>query len=133
MTATEQEDLISPAAEILGREEIGVDPDSGEVTLRYDAKADFGNRSGTISGGFLAAMLDSAASAPARRAVDSDEGVVTTDLRVSFERPARVGPLRATARITSRRDRDIHVETELTDPDDRVVARATATFRVVSK
>jgi acyl-coenzyme A thioesterase PaaI-like protein len=51
---------ISPAAVLLGREIVSVDTESGEVRLRFLADRQFSNRHGTVQGGMLAAMLDSA-------------------------------------------------------------------------
>ena len=49
---------VPPGAQLLGREWLGFD---GEITsIRFEAKPLFTNRHGTIQGGFLAAMLDSA-------------------------------------------------------------------------
>lgn len=49
-----------PAALLLGRQIITVDPQSGEVHLRFFADPRFANRHGTVQGGMLAAMLNSA-------------------------------------------------------------------------
>jgi acyl-coenzyme A thioesterase PaaI-like protein len=51
---------ISPAAILLGREIVSVDTEAGEVRLRFLADRQFSNRHGTVQGGMLAAMLDSA-------------------------------------------------------------------------
>ena len=51
---------MPPAAQLLGREIVSVDPHSGEVKLRFAARTEFANRHGTVQGGMLAAMLDSA-------------------------------------------------------------------------
>jgi len=51
---------VPPAAVLLGREVISVDAKSGEVQLRFLAHPQFANRHGTVQGGMLAAMLDSA-------------------------------------------------------------------------
>ena len=51
---------VPPAAVLLGCEVISVDAKSGEVQLRFLADRQFANRHGTVQGGMLAAMLDSA-------------------------------------------------------------------------
>ena len=51
---------MPPAAHLLGREIVSTDPHSGEVKLRFTASEQFANRHGTVQGGMLAAMLDSA-------------------------------------------------------------------------
>ena len=86
---------------------------------------------GWFSGGFLAAMLDSVTAAPILASLPEELTVVTTELRVQYERPAQLGELFGCGRISSRDDREVHSEGELADPAGDVVARATATFRLV--
>ena len=126
-------DTVSPAASLLGRSVLKITSESGVVELEYDAKPEFSNRHGTVAGGFLAAMLDSATSAPVLLLLDDGQTVVTTDLQVSFERPARVGRLSAVSRVLVRDAVEVRSESELRDPEGRVVARATATFRILSE
>lgn len=126
-------DESPPAAALLGRVVRAIDSDTATVQLDYEARPEFANRHGTIAGGFLAAMLDSATSAPALLALDEGKTVVTTSLHVSFERPARVGRLRASARVIERSDRELHSTSELMDPEGKIVARATATFRIIDR
>lgn len=126
-------DQITPGARLVGREVLEVDSSTGVVRLAFVARPEFANRHGTVSGGFLAAMLDSATAAPILAFLAEDLTVVTTDLRVSFERPAPLGPLFGIGRVSERSDREIHSEGELSDPEGNAVARATATFRIVRR
>jgi uncharacterized protein (TIGR00369 family) len=121
----------TPAAATLGRTLLEVDTSSQEVHLRYEASPDFANRHGTVSGGFLAAMLDSAC-AVALLAVLRPEAVpVTTGLSVSFVKPAPVGSLRATARVTEVSHRAATCDGTLSSSDGTIVASATAVFRIL--
>ncbi len=126
-------DVATPGAELVGREVLDVDSETGAVRLAFVAKPEFANRHGKVSGGFLAAMLDSAAAAPILASLAEDLTIVTTELRVSYERPAPLGPLFAVARIAERGDREIRSEGELSDPEGRILARATATFRILQR
>lgn len=126
-------DLITPAAQLVGREVLEVDSGSGIVRLAFLAKPEFANRHGTVSGGFLAAMLDSATAAPILALLPEDLSVVTTDLRVSFEHPAPLGRLFGVGRISERNEREVCSEAELLDRDGTPVARATARFRIVRR
>jgi uncharacterized protein (TIGR00369 family) len=136
MLQADQSRKDSPAGEHLGRRIISSDPESGETVLEYVAKAEFTNRHGTVAGGFLAAMLDSATSIPVLSSLSSlakNQTVVTTHLDVKFERPATVGTLKAVSRVVERTDREIQSTAELLDETGQVVARAAATLRIVSK
>ena len=77
-------DLITPAAELVGREVVDVDAGTGLVRLGFVAKPEFANRHGTVSGGFLAAMLDSTTAAPILAFLAQELSVVTTELKISF-------------------------------------------------
>jgi uncharacterized protein (TIGR00369 family) len=131
MTDTESPEQNSPAGEHLGRRVVSADPDSGEFSITYFARPEFANRHGTVAGGFLAAMLDSATAIPALQEVGPGQSLVTTDLSLNFERPAHVGPLAALSRVLSRANGEIQSSGELRDESGRILARATATLRIV--
>jgi uncharacterized protein (TIGR00369 family) len=122
-----------PGAELLGREWLGFD-ETGEIGLvRFDARASFTNRHGTIQGGFLAAMLDSATGLRALAALPSNQTAVTRSLNTRFLKPAKVGTITARARVIARTERDIVVEAELIDAQGVNVADATARLRIIEK
>ena len=75
---------MPPAAQLLGREIVSVDPLSGEVKLRFTAKTEFANRHGTVQGGMLAAMLDSATGNAIMARLPSHLTAVTTRLDTRF-------------------------------------------------
>jgi uncharacterized protein (TIGR00369 family) len=121
---------IPPAARLLGREIISVDPQSGEVTLRFMARAEFANRHGTVQGGMLAAMLDSATGNAVMARLPSHLTAVTARLDTQFLKPAALGPITATARLIHQDERAAEVQAELTDSEGWVVATARAELRV---
>ena len=133
MSRSQHLDKITPGAKLVGREVLDVDSSTGVVRLAFLARPEFANRHGTVSGGFLAAMLDSATAAPILASLPADLTIVTTDLRVSFERPAPLGSLFGSGRVTERNDREVQSEAELSDPEGNAVARATATFRILRR
>jgi uncharacterized protein (TIGR00369 family) len=123
----------SPGAELLGREWLGFD-ETGEIGLvRFEARAAFTNRHGTIQGGFLAAMLDSATGLRALAALPSHQTAVTRNLNTRFLKPASVGTIIARAQVVEHTERDIVVHAELVDARGISVAEATAQLRVVEK
>jgi uncharacterized protein (TIGR00369 family) len=121
---------IPPAARLLGREIIAVDPQTGEVTLRFTAREEFANRHGTVQGGMLAAMLDSATGNAVMARLPSHLTAVTARLDTQFLKPAALGPITATARLIHQDDRSAEVQAELTDSEGRIVATARAELRV---
>ena len=121
---------MSPAAVLLGREIISVDAGSGEVQLRFLADRQFANRHGTIQGGMLAAMLDSATGNAVMASLPSDRTAVTTRLDTTFVRPAALGPLTAIARLLRHDDQSALAEARLLDGSGQIVAHARAELRV---
>ncbi|MCA6109580.1 PaaI family thioesterase [Bradyrhizobium sp. CNPSo 4026] len=124
---------MPPGAQLLGRQWLGFD-DAGETALiRYQAQPSFTNRHGTVQGGFLAAMLDSATGICALAALSPNLTVVTRSLDTRFRKPASVGPITGRARIVVRTDREMIVEAALVDAQDVTVADATARLRVLQR
>ena len=120
---------LPPGSQLLGREWLGFD-DAGELALvRFHAGPAFTNRHGTIQGGFLAAMLDSATGLCAISALPSNLTVVTKRLL----KAAGVGSITAKARIVARTDREMTVEADLVDAQGVTVAKATAELRVLER
>ena len=123
---------LPPGAQLLGREWLGFD-ESGHALIRFQAQLAFTNRHGTIQGGFLAAMLDSATGICALAALSPELTVVTKGLDTRFLKPAAVGPITARAHVVERTDRDMIVHAELLDAASIVVADATARLRILVK
>ena len=49
---------MPPVARLLGWTLLSIDPERGEIRVRFEAKPDFLNPAGTVQGGILSAMLD---------------------------------------------------------------------------
>jgi uncharacterized protein (TIGR00369 family) len=122
-----------PAAILLGREILAIDAEREEIRLRYIARPEFANRHGTIQGGFLSAMLDSATGLALVAVLPDHVTAVTTRLDVSFLKPASIGPLLATARVLARDDRSATAEAQLTATNGAVLATAEAALRLLSR
>jgi uncharacterized protein (TIGR00369 family) len=125
--------VVPPAARLLGREVIEFDRELGGAKLRYVAQPEFLNRHGTVQGGLLAAMLDSATALALYAVLSPALTAVTVNLNVSFVRPAQPGALIATSRVVSRSERDAQVSGELHDLEGTLIANAVATLRVVKR
>jgi uncharacterized protein (TIGR00369 family) len=121
---------VSPAAVLLRREIISVDARLGEVKLRFLADQQFANRHGTVQGGMLAAMLDSATGNAVIAMLPSDRTAVTTRLDTTFVKPAALGSLTAIARLVEQDERSASAEAELFDSSGQIVARARAELRI---
>ncbi len=116
-----------PCSDLLGMRLRSVDQASMRVSLDFIAAPDFRNPSGAIQGGFLMAMLDEAMATAGIIASNVSMYVPTLEMKTSFLRPAFPGPLRAEARVLRFGKGAAFLEAELYDPEDRLVAKASAT------
>jgi uncharacterized protein (TIGR00369 family) len=123
---------MTPAAKLLGRE-ILPDAAAGAKRIRYLARPEFANRHGTVQGGFLSAMLDSATSAALLAELSPEWTSVTVKLETSYLKPAPLGELIASARLISRDERNARSEAELATPDGIVLAKAVADLRILPR
>ncbi|OQW57988.1 MAG: hypothetical protein A4S14_19750 [Proteobacteria bacterium SG_bin9] len=125
--------VVPPIAKLLGREVLSRDNESGEVRVRFLARDDFANRHGTVQGGVLTAMLDSACGNALNTGLAPELKAVTTRLDTVFLRPAPIGPLVASARITRRDPRSADIEAEIGTEDGQICAKAVATMRLLDR
>ena len=87
------------------------------------------NRHGTVHGGVIASLCDTAMGAAVMSAAPAPEesGPVTIELKVTYLEPAVPGTVTATALVRKRGKRITVVEAEVSQGDD-VVALALGTF-----
>ena len=110
-----------------------VDKSEPGVTV-WRARADerFANPAGTVQGGFLSAIADTAmGSATVTAAAASGRKVFSAnmEMKTSYLAPARIGTvLTCTARVLSSGSRVAFCEAEVTDGDGTVVARSSSTY-----
>ena len=121
---------LTPAARLLGREIVSVDAQAGTASLRFQAPVEFGNRHGTVHGGMIAAMLDSATSCAVLAGLPPERTSLTMRLETRFLKPAALGSLSASAQVVERDDRRALVEAQLFDGGGIHVASAVGEFRL---
>jgi uncharacterized protein (TIGR00369 family) len=117
---------MSGFSEVVGIER--VETEDGGALLRLEANEQVLNPYGTVHGGAIATLVDSAMGAAV--ATTTDEGPVTIEMKISYLEPARPGTLEATASVRRRGSRITIVEAEVTQNGD-VVALGTGTFTTV--
>jgi molybdopterin converting factor subunit 1 len=115
--------------ELLGMRPLHAEP--GHMRFEFNAGEVLLNPTGVVQGGFLAAMLDETMGPAALTALGPGHAIPTLDLNISFLRPARPGRYVADGRVVHLGKTVAFLEGALTDDDGELVARATATSRVV--
>jgi uncharacterized protein (TIGR00369 family) len=113
----------------MGLKLVGIGDGSSEIHLRLEPH--HLNPGGIAHGGVVAAMLDVAAGLAHRTKIGSSANHVTIQLHINYMKPVRLGLViaRGTSLQTGRRVG--HAESALYDQDDRMLARADATFMIV--
>jgi uncharacterized protein (TIGR00369 family) len=133
MTRDEILALVPPAAKLLGREVVEIDQEKGGAVLRFRALPEFLNRHGTVQGGLLCAMLDSATALALYAVLSQEWTALTANLNVSFLKPAQLGTFTATSWLVTRDERNAETAGELRDAQGMLVATATARLRIVRR
>ena len=77
MSANAHLEIMTPAARLLGRRWLDKDHATGVSRSEFFAPPEFANRHGSVHGGFLAAMLDSASGMAVLDALPPDQTMVT--------------------------------------------------------
>ncbi len=119
-------------AELLGMRPVVVE--HGTVTFACDADPRFANPMGTVHGGIIATLLDSALGCAVQTVLPDGVAYTTLGLELKYLRPVAVdaGELRATGTVVHAGRRQATAEARLTDEHDRLLATATTTCLVLT-
>ena len=93
--------------------------------------ASHGNVMGTLHGGVLATLADSAMGFAFVTTLAADESFATLEMKISFLRPVWHATLTASASVVQRGKTTGLVECRVTDERDRLIAHATSTCLVL--
>ena len=102
--------------------------DDGGATVTLDAEDRHLNQGGTVHGGAIATLVDTAMGAAIAR---EGEAPVTIEMKVTYLEPASPGRLRAEATVRRRGKRITIAEVEVFDADGEVVAHGIGTFTTI--
>ena len=116
--------------ELLGIEVARSSEDRATATLTADDR--HLNRAGTVHGGAIATLVDTAMGAAVFAGADDDERPVTIEMKVNYLEAGEPGALRAVANVRRRGTRFTVLEAEVLQ-DDRVIAFATGSFTTISR
>jgi uncharacterized protein (TIGR00369 family) len=118
----------SPFHASLGLEVVSAE--RGSVTLSFRALPDHLNLQGSVHGGVLATLADTAMGLAVRTSVDPGHRHVTIQLGVQYLRAASPGAIRAQGHVLRTGSQIAHAAAELVDDLERVLARAQGTYSV---
>lgn len=120
----------APIAETLGM--VGFDGEHGSISVELDPEHRHYNPLGTVHGGVISTMLDTAAACSVHSTLAAGEGYTSLDLTVKFLRPVTVdsGRLRAVGTVVHRGRRTALAEAQLFDVRGKLVAHATSSCMI---
>ena len=122
-----------PCVQSLGGKLLSFDEKERAIHMRFMAVPEFCHSGDIVQGGFITGMLDAAMS-HAVFAVEKGWIILPTlEIKVSFLEAVHPGELFATGRIIRLGKSVVFLAGELRDADDKLLATATSTARVIRK
>ena len=102
----------------------------GRARLEFDATEEHLNTAGTVHGGVLATLVDTAMGTAVRSATGDGDVPATSQLTVTYLRPGKPGRLTVAARVRTRGEHLTVCEADV-DQDGRSLVHAVATFALL--
>jgi uncharacterized protein (TIGR00369 family) len=102
----------------------------GSARLSFEATEEHLNPAGTVHGGVLATLVDTAMGTAVRSATDDGDVPATSQLTVTYLRPGKPGRLEVTARVRTRGEHLTVCEADV-EQDGRSLVHAVATFALL--
>jgi uncharacterized protein (TIGR00369 family) len=122
---------LPPAMQTLGGEVREFDRDHKAALLRFTAGKSLCNPDGGIQGGFICGMLDAAMANAVFCMLGEVAIVATLEIKVSYLEIASQGELFARGTVIRNGKTVTFLEAELRDADDKLLATASSTARVI--
>jgi uncharacterized protein (TIGR00369 family) len=104
--------------------------EDGTAQLELDATEEHLNEAGTVHGGVLATLVDTAMGQAVRSRTGEHDVPATSQLTVTYLRPGKPGRLRATGRVSTQGEHLTVCEADV-EQDGRTLVHAVATFAVL--
>jgi uncharacterized protein (TIGR00369 family) len=114
-----------PVAKLIGFDLISVKP--GEAIVEFQATEAHANPMGTLHGGILCDIADAAMGIAYASNLGDGESFTTLELKINFLKPVWKARLLATGRVVKQGRTVGLVECDITDENQKLVARATST------
>ena len=106
--------------------------EDGRARLELDATEQHLNLAGTVHGGVLATLVDTAMGSAVRSSTGEEDVPATSQLTVTYLRPGKPGVLTVTAEVRKQGEHLTVCEAEV-EQDGRALAHAVATFAVLHR
>jgi uncharacterized protein (TIGR00369 family) len=104
--------------------------DDGSARIAFEVRDEHLNPAGTLHGGVLATLVDTAMGTAVRTAAGDDDVPATSQLTVTYLRPGKPGPLTVIGRVRTKGEHLTVCEAEV-EQDGRSIGHAVATFALL--
>ncbi|MCF6506255.1 PaaI family thioesterase [Blastococcus sp. MG754426] len=114
-------------------ERLGARPEpdgEGAARMAFEVGEEHLNPAGTLHGGVLATLVDTAMGQAVRTTTDDGEVPATSQLTVTYLRPGTTGPVQVTARLRTRGEHLTVCEADV-EQDGKALVHAVATFALL--
>ncbi|MGY2129446.1 PaaI family thioesterase [Blastococcus sp. SYSU DS0617] len=106
--------------------------DDGSARIAFEVTDEHLNPAGTLHGGVLATLVDTAMGTAVRTATGEDDVPATSQLTVTYLRPGTKGRLVVTGRLRTRGQHLTVCEAEV-EQDGKAIGHAVATFALLHR
>ncbi|HSE41665.1 MAG TPA: PaaI family thioesterase [Acidobacteriota bacterium] len=114
-----------PVGQLIGFRLVSVKP--GESVVELNADKRHSNPMGTLHGGVLCDIADSAMGIAYASLLEDEESFTTLELKINFIKPVWNANLRAIGRVVRKGNTVGLVECSVLDDNDKLIARASST------
>lgn len=121
---------LMPIAALLGMKLTSVE--TGQATLEYETATQHANAMGTLHGGVLCAIADTAMGVAFYTVLEEHESLTTLELKINYLKPVWKGKLTAMAKVVKRGKTTGLVECDILDETTQLIARTSSTYMAIS-
>lgn len=109
-----------------------IEAEEGSTTMQMDFQESLTNRSGSMQGGVLAALMDASMGSSLSTVSEENEDHATLEFKVSFMRPATaaLSPFTAVGLVLYRGRSIAHTTSEVKGSDGTLLAKATGSWMI---
>ena len=108
------------------------DTGDGSARITFEVRDEHLNPAGTLHGGVVATLVDTAMGSAVRTTTGEGEVPATSQLTVTYLRPGTTGPLEVTARVRTKGEHLTVCEAEV-EQDGKAIGHAVATFALLHR
>lgn len=120
----------SPYWKLIGLKEVSLN--NGSSLIELPVKYEITQRRGTVHGGVIASMVDSAAGAAIRSLLEPNQQVVTVEMKLNYIRPVKGDRIIGRGKVINLGNTLAVAEANIISDEDNIIASGMATFMVLT-